>query len=197
MIGNLLTSPVIYNITQATQAQVGIETGLKAIGRPGFILLDNDIDKNTKKYSATKEFLYQLTCLAASIAVIIPVFKKGSFAMARKVFKNEPILEAFKNSDEFNKFYRQNTKENRIGKLREIYSKSDKYTDEELQDQIHLAKGIIETTSIAGSILGLSIVAPMLSRPLIRPVIKKLGLNDDTKTPTPEQNQTQKLDTKA
>lgn len=196
MIGNILTNPVIYNITQTTQAQVGIETGLKAIGRPGFIILDNSIDKNTKKYSATKELLYQLTCLVASIAVIIPVFKKSSFAIARKFFKNEPILKAFKNSDEFNQFYKQNSKENRVPKLREIYPNSSKYTDEQLQDQIHLAKGIIETTSIAGSILGLSIVAPLLSRPLIRPVLRKLGLDEKNNTNTNNQNPS-KVDTKA
>ena len=30
MIPPILTNPVIYNITQTTQAQVAIETGLKA-----------------------------------------------------------------------------------------------------------------------------------------------------------------------
>ena len=77
MIPPILTSSTLYNITQTTQAQVGIETSLKAIGRPGFILLDKSIDKNTKKYSSMKEFLYQLTCFTASMLVIIPVFKKG------------------------------------------------------------------------------------------------------------------------
>lgn len=179
MIGKILTSPTIYNITQTTQAQVGIETGLKAVGRPGFILLDGNIDSNTKKYSATKEFLYQLTCLVASIAVIVPVFKKNSFAIAKKLFKDEQILKAFKNSDEFNAFYKANSKDNRVPKLREIYVNKglNVFSDEELQEHIHLAKGIIETTSIAGSILGLSIVAPMLSRPLIRPVLRKLGFD--------------------
>ena len=48
MISSVLTSPALYNITQTTQAQIGIEIGLKAVGRPGFILLDKSIDKNTK-----------------------------------------------------------------------------------------------------------------------------------------------------
>ena len=43
MIPPILTNPAIYNITQTTQAQVAIETGLKAVGRPGFILLDKKI----------------------------------------------------------------------------------------------------------------------------------------------------------
>lgn len=179
MIPPILTSLTLYNITQTTQAQVGIETGLKAIGRPGFILLDNTIDKNTKKYSSMKEFLYQLTCFTASMLVIIPIFKKGSFAIAKKFYKDEPVLLKFKNSDEFNKFYKKTDKSNRIQKLRELYGEDGKiFSDEVLNNHINFAKGIIEFTSIAGSVLGLSIVAPMISRPLIRPVLKALGLDE-------------------
>ena len=47
-IGNIVSSPIIYKITQNSAAQVGIETGLKAVGRPGFIVLDNNIDSQTK-----------------------------------------------------------------------------------------------------------------------------------------------------
>ena len=189
MIEKIITSPALYNLTQATQAQVGIETGLKAIGRPGFILLDDTISGNTKKYSATKEFVYQLTCLVASICIVIPVFKKGSFAIARKLFKEEPIFRIFKNSDKFNNFYKTN-KDNKIVKLRELYGKdSQKYTDEELQKHIDMAKGMIETTSIAGSILSLSMLAPMVSRPFIRPILRKFGIE--------ETGQKQNLDTKA
>lgn len=179
MIPPILTSSTLYNITQTTQAQVGIETSLKAIGRPGFILLDKSIDKNTKKYSSMKEFLYQLTCFTASMLVIIPVFKKGSFAIAKKIYKDEQIFKVFKNSDAFNKFCKGTDNSNRIQKLRELYNdNSKKYSDEVLDKHINFAKGIIEFTSIAGSVLGLSVVSPMISRPLIRPVLKSLGLSE-------------------
>lgn len=183
MISSILTSPSVYNITQTTQAQVAIETGLKAVGRPGFIILDNTIDKNTKKYSATKELLYQLTCIGLSLGVVIPVFKKGSFKIARKLFKDEPIFNVFKNSDEFNKFYNSGH-ENRVNNLKDIYAqKSLNYSDQDLQKHIHLAKGMIETTSIVGSVLGLSIMAPLISRPFIRPILSKiLPENQDGKT---------------
>jgi hypothetical protein len=191
MINSILTNPSIYNITQTTQAQVAIETGLKAVGRPGFILLDNSISQNTKKYSATKEFLYQLTCIGLSLGVVIPVFKKGSFKIARKLFKDEPIFNVFKNSDEFNKFYNAN-KDNRVEKLKEIYTqKSLQYSDEDMQKHIYLAKGMIETTSIVGSVLGLSIMAPLISRPFIRPILSKV-LPEKTEDKNPA-----KLDVKA
>lgn len=153
--------------------------------------MDNSISQNTKKYSATKEFLYQLTCIGLSLGVVIPVFKKGSFKIARKLFKDEPIFNVFKNSDEFNKFYNAN-KDNRVEKLKEIYTqKSLQYSDEDMQKHIYLAKGMIETTSIAGSVLGLSIMAPLISRPFIRPILSKV-LPEKTEDKNPA-----KLDVKA
>ena len=194
MIPPILTNPAIYNITQTTQAQVAIETGLKAVGRPGFILLDNSIDNNTKKYSSMKEFLYQLTCMVVSLGVVIPVFKKGSFAIARKLFKDEAVFQAIKKSDNFNKF-RKLTKDEKISKLNEINSQNGKIFD--LKDiNENLAKGMIEVTSIAGSILGLSILSPLISRPLIRPVLKSIGLGE-TKKEEPQQNEPAKVDIKA
>ncbi len=196
MIPPILTNPAIYNITQTTQAQVAIETGLKAVGRPGFILLDNSIDKNTKKYSSMKEFLYQLTCMAVSLGVVIPVFKKGSFGIARKLFKDEAVFQAFKKSDDFNKF-RKLSQDEKISKLGEINSSNGK--NYELKDiNEDLAKGMIEVTSIAGSILGLSILSPLISRPFIRPVLKTLGMGEP-KQQTPQNSETEpaKVDVKA
>lgn len=177
MIRNIIASPVLHNITQSTRSQVGIEIGLKSVGRPGFILFDKSIDDNTKKYSATKEFIYQLTCLALSMAIVVPIFKKGPFSLARKLFKDEPIFKVFKNSDKFNEFNKINP-ENKINKLRELYGEhSSKYSNEQLKNHINMAKGMIETTSIAGSVLSLSVIAPMISRPFIRPFLKKFGFS--------------------
>lgn len=185
MISNILSSPSIYNITQNTAAQVSIETGLKAVGRPGFILIDNNIDPQTKKYSAMKELLFQLTCLVISLGVVIPVFKKGSFGIARKIFKDEKVFKAFKTSDEFNKFHKL-SKENKLAKLEEINKNSEqKYTLEDINE--HLAKGTIEISSIAGSVLGLSALSPIVSRPFVRPILKTLGINND-KEKKEEQN---------
>lgn len=195
MIPPILTNPTIYNITQTTQAQVAIETGLKAVGRPGFILLDNSIDPNTKKYSSMKEFLYQLTCMAVSLGVVIPVFKKGSFAIARKMFKDEAVFKAFKKSVDFNKF-RKLPQEEKISKLNEINISDNKnYRLEDINE--NLAKGMIEVTSIAGSILGLSILSPLISRPFIHPVLKTLGLGEPKKEqPQTAETESAKIDLK-
>ena len=55
-ITSALSNSTFVNVAQNTAARVTIETTLKSIGRPGFIQIDNDIDLNTKKYAATKEF---------------------------------------------------------------------------------------------------------------------------------------------
>ena len=76
-ITNFLTSSTLSSISQSTTASVSLETGMKALGRPAFILVDNDIDRQTKRYAAMKEFLYQATCLATYMAIVIPIFKNG------------------------------------------------------------------------------------------------------------------------
>ena len=177
MIGQILTSPSIYNLTQSTAVQVSIETGLKAVGRPGFILADNNIDKQTKKYSAMKELLFQLTCLVSALCVVIPVFKKGSFNIARKIFKDEAVFNAFKTSSEFNR-YRKMSDTDKLNMLAEINSaKNTDYKPADINE--NLAKGMIEATSILGSVAGLSALAPVVSRPLVRPVLKMFGINRD------------------
>ena len=136
-----------------------------------------------------KEFLYQLTCLGVSLGVVIPVFKKGSFAIARKLFKDEAVFQAFKKSDDFNKF-RKLSQDDKISKLNEINASTGKnYELNNINED--LAKGMIEVTSIAGSILGLSILSPLISRPFIRPVLKTLGISE-TKSAEPA-----KVDVKA
>lgn len=100
MIGPLtkaLTNPTLTTLSQNTNASVATETVLKSIGRPGFILIDNDIDPDTKKYAAAKEFLYQATCLLVYAALVVPVFKRGAFKLAKnKIFKNSPEFQKFK-----------------------------------------------------------------------------------------------------
>ena len=103
-IQNIISNPAFYNMTQSTAVQITTETCLKAAGRPAFILLDNDIDPRTKKFSSTKEFLYQMTCLAIYLAAIMPLLKKGAFAAAKKLCKNEDVFKAFNSADEFLKY---------------------------------------------------------------------------------------------
>ena len=100
-ITGILSNPTLSNIAQSTSASVSIETGLKAIGRPSFILADSKIEPQTKRYAAMKEFLYQATCLATYMVIIIPIFKNGSFKLAKKILKEEPAFQKFKNAKQY------------------------------------------------------------------------------------------------
>ena len=82
-ITKALTSNALTAMATNTSSQMISETTLKAIGRPGAILVDNKISDDTKKYAAAKEFLYQATCLLVFATIIVPVFKHGTFKMAK------------------------------------------------------------------------------------------------------------------
>ena len=84
MIQNIIANPTFYNATQGTVAQMTIKTSLNAAARPGAILLDKNIDPHTKKFSASKEFLYQASSLLVYIALIVPIFKSNAFKIAKK-----------------------------------------------------------------------------------------------------------------
>ena len=42
----------------------------------------------------------------------------------------------------------------------------------------NLGKGIIDLSSIIGSVVGLAILSPLISMPLIHPILKAFGLSD-------------------
>lgn len=205
MINPLLSSN-LANIAQSTTQSVTIETTLKAIGRPGFILIDKDIDSDTKQYAASKEFLYQATCLAVYLALIVPVFKKGGFKLAKEIiFKNTEGFEHFKNYNEYmhyRKLADNPSIQNRLATLeKEIPAKKSSVKDlynetlraelgKETPEKFKYVKGAIELSNIIGSVLGLAVLAPQVSHALIHPALKFLGLEK-------EEAHTNKIDTKA
>lgn len=184
-IANILTNPTLSNIAQSTTASVSIETGMKAIGRPSFILADKKLDKQTKNYAVMKEFLYQATCLATYMAIIIPIFKKGGFKLAKNhIFKNEEAFKHFKNADHYLSYKKLASieKEARLKALNESKHK-DSFSKElqnmlnsETPEQFDLIKGVIELCNIIGSVLGLAIFAPEVSHLVIHPTLRFLGM---------------------
>lgn len=188
-ITNFIASPTLYNIAQSTTSAVSIETSLKAIGRPSFILADRKIDSKTKRYAATKEFLYQATCLATYMAVIVPIFKNGSFKLAKNhLFKNEAGFSLFKNAKEYLNYKKlaELSKDIRIEELnKKRYQKNMSESVKNIlksndkPQQYELVKGTIELGNIIGSVLGLAIFAPEVSHLIVHPVMKLLGMEKE------------------
>ena len=231
---NVISKSGFQNTIQNTTAQVSIETGLKAFGRPAFTLIDSHADKETRKYSAAKELLYQLLCLGIYLAVIPPIFKKGGFKLAQKVcnkinqnpnFKNlieqkagcklsTVSVDMFKNEKGLLSLYQlghmsptdrinpsnekavkllNTLKENLVEthpetkKILENIKTTTK--DSDFFKQFHLAKGSMEISSIAGSVIGLTILAPELSHLILHPIMRLVGLE---KPHNPEDKKEQK-----
>ncbi len=173
-IQNIITNPTIYNMTQSTVTQVTTETCLKAVGRPAFILADKQIDSQTKRFSAIKEFLYQLTCLGIYLSVIIPVCRKGAYKLAKKMYPEERVFEAFKQTKDLSSFYKMNETEKaaKIAELNKNITSGDTFTKENLN--VNIAKGAIEAGAMFGSVAGLAILAPVISHPLIHPIMNAI-----------------------
>ena len=189
---NFITSNALSNIAQSTTASVSIETGMKAIGRPSFILADKELEPRTKKYAATKEFLYQAICLGTYMALVIPLFKNGSFKLAKnRIFKDEKGFQLFKNASEFLDYHKLSAlpKEARVRTLNEA-KYQDKFTKEvqellksDTPEKFSLVKGLIEVGNTLGSVLGLAVFAPEVSHLIIHPVMKLLGLEKKDSNP--------------
>lgn len=215
---NAISSPGFQNIAQNTTAQVSIETGLKAVGRPAFTLADKHVDKQTRKYSAVKELLYQVLCLGIYLAIIPPVFKRGAFKIFKSIcntankhpeflkeisggkidncainmFKNEKGLLAFHQLGHLNLKDRldpTNAKAVKLfKKLEENLIKSDAAKDvinaaktiekdDNYFKRFYMGKGGIEMGSIAGSVVGLTLLAPELSHLILHPIMKFLNMD--------------------
>ena len=194
-ITSALASSGLTNLVQSTSSSVATETVLKSIGRPGFILIDNDISPDTKKYAAAKEFLYQATCLVIYMALVVPVFKKGAFKYAKNhLFKNMPDagFDKFKDLKTYALYRKlsEKTMEDRqhilnVNKLQDRFSPSirTELLTKDDPEKFSKIKGSIELGSLIGSVLGLAILAPQVSHAFIHPALRFLGLEKPKEKP--------------
>ena len=227
-IVNTISKSGFQNLIQNTTAQVGIETGLKAVARPMFTFADKHADMETKKYSAAKEFLYQILCLGIYLAIIPPVFKRTGFKVfkplcqkasnmqnvmkkisqsagteikscAVDMFKSEKGVLALHELGTMELAERLNPNNAKAQKLLKIL-KSDLVEkhpeskrvlinvmnvkkDGDYFKRFDVAKGGIEMFSIAGSVIGLTVLAPEISHLVLHPIMHAVGLEKPKQQP--------------
>lgn len=153
---------------------VYVTTAIKATGRPAFIYADKKTDSETKKYTATKEFLYQLLCLGMAIAAV-PFFEKGGFKLAKKYLQEVPQLKGITEYKDFTAVYKD------MGELSDKAKQvlgSGEPLSHNAQKVMKKVNGGIQLGSLIGSILCLTIVAPLISHEILHPIMHLLGFNN-------------------
>lgn len=177
------TSASIAAVAHNTVSSVGVQTGLKAAGRPLFIMNDKTVDSSTKKFAATKEFLYQAVCFGVFIAML-PLAKKGAFKLYKNIFKNEHGFNKFKSLNQYDTYTKiiKEPLESRIShinsnkKTKKIFSgMSDEIkldiTTKENPEKYNVINGSTEGTILAASMVGFGVVAPVVSGKIVRPIM--------------------------
>ena len=180
---NKLTNINWAKTAKKTAVTVYVMTVIKAGVRPAFIMTDKKNDTETKKYTAAKEVLYQVLCIGMAVA-LMPLFERGGFKLAEKQLKNIKGLEKITKYNQISEF----SKINKVSEFKKDYldksfdekfhakSKTDKKT-KLANEAMHLVNGGVETGSFVASILGLTILAPLISHEILHPILKAVGLN--------------------
>ncbi len=189
-IANILTNPNFANFAMNTKYTVTTESIFKATGRPAAIMLDKNVDLDTRKYAATKEGLYQLLCLGIYLTMIPLVFKKYGFKIAQKILKNDSDLPNFKDANEYLAYAklasRKKSDRNDAKTLAKIsdnlkINNTDKFTlkehllNDEKPPEFPVAKGALELSNLVGTVIGLAWIASELSNHILHPLMRMLG----------------------
>lgn len=179
-IKKFLTNPKTAEFAQNTICAISVETTLKASGRPLFIYYDKNANERSKKYAATKEFLYQSFCLGLYLSFINkvkkPVYKFISGKFAAKNPEDKRKLDLY---------------DNFLNKIEQApKGEARKSLHAELSDLLHknkdfkFGKGVHELSSIISTVFILAVCAPILSQMILHPVMNLIFKNDHKKAAT-------------
>lgn len=169
---NLITSNTASKLVQDSAFQVLSEGTLKAVARPAFTLMDDSASPEARKYSATKEFIFQSVSMAMYFAIITTVFQRGGYKFLKNLpkFKNYEALNGINNIKDFTKVY-------------DKFSKGLISTTAEQATQLQHTKGGMEVIKMIGSGLILTILCPLVVAKMVSPVMKAIQpiLNPEAK----------------
>ena len=182
------TNPKFAEFARNTVCAISVETTLKATGRPAFIYYDKHANKQSKKYAATKEFLYQSFCLGLYLS-LINKFKNKTYKILSKHF-------ADKNPEDKRKL---ELYDNFQAKIKEAKDKEAKALLEKQFNRLlhtnkdyHFGKGVKELSSIISTVVILALCAPISSQIILHPVMDLIF-----KKPSKNQKQQNNVKTEA
>ena len=165
---NIITSNQASKLVQDSAFQVLSEGSLKAVARPAFTLVDNSASLEARKYSATKELIFQSVSMLMYFAIITTVFQKGGYKLLKNLpkFKKYDALNGINNIKDFTKVY-------------DSFSKGQLTTTAEQAKQLQHAKGGMEVIKMIGSGLILTVLCPLVVAKMVSPVMKMLKFNNN------------------
>ena len=160
---NIITSNQASKLVQDSAFQVLSEGSLKAVARPAFTLADKSASLDARKYSATKELIFQSVSMLTYFAIITTVFQRGGYKFLKNLpkFKKYEALNGINNIKDFTKVY-------------DNFSKGLLKTTAEQAKQLQHAKGGMEIIKMIGSGLILTILCPLVVAKMVSPVMKAL-----------------------
>ena len=166
----VIANPRAAEFAKNTVCAMAVETTLKASFRPTFIYCDKHANKKSKKYAATKEFLYQTFCLGLYLSLIKPFKNKTYDILSKKLAAKDP--EDKRKLDLYNAFQEK------------IKQAKDKTSKRQLEDRFthllhtnkdyHFGKGVKELSSILSTVFILALCAPITSQIVLHPVMDLL-----------------------
>lgn len=166
----VIANPRAAEFAKNTVCAMAVETTLKASFRPTFIYCDKHANKQSKKYAATKEFLYQTFCLGLYLSLIKPFKNKTYDILSKKLAAKDP--EDKRKLDLYNAFQEK------------IKLAKDKTSKRQLEDRFthllhtnkdyHFGKGVKELSSILSTVFILALCAPITSQIVLHPVMDLL-----------------------
>lgn len=169
---NAITSNQASKLVQDSAFQVLSEGSLKAVARPAFTMMDQSASLDARKYSATKELIFQSVSMLMYFAIITTVFQKGGYKFLKSLpkFKKYDALKGINNIKDFTKVY-------------DTFSKGQLSTTAEQAKQLQHTKGGMEIIKMIGSGLILTILCPLVVAKMVSPIMNALkpDVNSETK----------------
>lgn len=175
MIGirRVTSNPKAAAFAQNTVCAIAVETTLKALGRPAFIYYDKNANGRSKKYAATKEFIYQSFCLGLYLS-LIDKFKGIAYNKLSKHLANKDP----ENKRKLDLFDTEQAKINAAPKEKKAAMEKIFHTMIQKNSDLKFGKGVKELSSIGATVFILALCAPILSQIILHPVMSLIFKND-------------------
>jgi len=175
MIGirRVTSNPKTAAFAQNTVCAIAVETTLKALGRPAFIYYDKNANGRSKKYAATKEFIYQSFCLGLYLS-LIDKFKGIAYNKLSKHLANKDP----ENKRKLDLFDTEQAKINAAPKEKKAAMEKVFHTMIQKNSDLKFGKGVKELSSIGATVFILALCAPILSQIILHPVMSLIFKND-------------------